>query len=660
MMRAKLLTAGVLAAGLAGGCLPQLTEKAEPRAQVADDAADADPNATVGQKTDVGNMEPIPVYGVGLVYKLHGTGSSPPADGWRAQLENILRKKKLNPHEMLDDPARTTSLVQVSAVIPPGARKGDKLDVAVALPPGSRTTSLKYGVLDDCDLLNVELAANARQAMMQAGVPVGKVPQAAAGTALAGHHLAVARGPLVAGYDGPAPTAEAGETAPAEAAADGPRAARIWGGAKCMIDRPYYLLLKENTPQPRLAMVIAERLNATFHAPGDRSTKLADAKVVGKPLVVTTVPPAYRLNHGRFLLVARQVPLNPVSADSPYRKQLETDLLRPETALVAALKLEALGPDSRQPLRVGLQSDSPWVRFASAESLAYLGHADGARDLAELAEKHPSLRSQCLTALASLDDAVCLDQLAELMKKPDPQLRYGAFVALRSADEANEAVRGVRVNDSYWLHQVAPESDPLVHVSTDRRAEVVLFGTVLPVRGPFSFPLGKDFTVSARAGEVVVTVTRLTVRDGEPVAVPLTCPAEVGAVLRALGELGGTYTEAVEFVRRAQKADALAAAVQYDGAPRGLPVQHLAQIARSDPSLDRADLEVERAARGEVVPASYDLPTEADGVQAKPKPEPTPALNRDPGRLFGPRRDAEPDAGPAPNRDPGSIFGAKK
>ena len=56
----------------------------------------------------------------------------------------------------------------------------------------------------------------------------------------------------------------------------------------------------------------------------------------------------------------------------------------------AAIKLEALGPDSRQPLRVGLQSDSPWVRFAAAEALAYLGHADGAKDLAELAEKHPA------------------------------------------------------------------------------------------------------------------------------------------------------------------------------------------------------------------------------------------------------------------------------
>jgi hypothetical protein len=650
MIRAKLFVAGAVGAGLAVGCtnlpsLPKVTDKSDtPRAQVADDATD-DPNATVGSKTAVGNVEPIPVHGVGLVYKLPGTGSSPPADQWRAALEHTIRKNKGNPRELLDDPSRSTSLVLVSAIIPPGARTGDKLDVSVALPPGSKTTSLKGGVLYACDLQNMELAASAREALQQSGIPVGKVPLASGGTILPGHRLAVAEGPLVAGYDGPAPAAADGDD-PAKANPDGPRAARVWGGARCLLDRPYYFLLNDNAPQPRLAMVIAERLNAAFHAPGDRLNKLADAKVQGKPLVVTMVPPAYRLNHGRFLLVARQVPLNPVPPDGPYRKQLENELLRPETALVAALKLEALGSDSRQPLRVGLQSDSLWVRFAAAEALAYLGHADGARDLAELAEKHPALRPQCLTALASLDDAVCLDQLADLMKQPDPQLRYGAFVALRSADENHEAIRGARVNESYWLHQVAADSDPLVVVGTDRRSEIILFGTVLPLRGPFSFPLGRDFTVSARPGEPQVTVTRIATKNGEPTAVERHCLADVGAVLRTLGELGGGYTEAVEFVRRAEQAEAVAATVQYDAAPRGLTVQKLAQIARADPSLERADLEVARAGRtDDLTPASYDVPTEGDAVQAKPKPSAAePALNRDPGRLFGPKRDAEPDA----------------
>ena len=85
MFRAKLITAGVVGAGLAVGCtglpkLPSLTDSSDTRAQVADDAADPDPFATVGQRTAIGNVEPIPVYGVGLAIRLHGTGSSPTQD----------------------------------------------------------------------------------------------------------------------------------------------------------------------------------------------------------------------------------------------------------------------------------------------------------------------------------------------------------------------------------------------------------------------------------------------------------------------------------------------------------------------------------------------------------------------------------------------------
>ena len=634
MNRAWGLAAGLLAGlGLVCGCLPQQTNT---RAQVADDAADADRLATVGQKTVVGNADPIPVHGVGLVHGLAGTGSIPQADGWRAQLEQAIRREKGDPKKLLDDPNKTTSLVLVSTLIPAGAKAGDRLDVQVSLPPGSRTTSLKHGVLWPCDLTNAELAANARQAMQSAGVPVGKMPAADAGTVLSGHRLAVAEGHLIAGYDGPAPSADGAANGDKP---DGPRAAVVWGGAKCQLDRPYYFILNENTPQPRLALVIAERLNAVFQAPGVVGNKVADAKVQGKPLVVAAVPPAYRLNHGRFLLVARQVPLNPVTPDSPYRKQLENELLQPETALVAALKLEALGTDSRQPLRVGLQSDSPWVKFAAAEALAYLGHADGAAELAALAENHPALRTHCLTALASLDDAVCLDQLAELMKKPDPQLRYGAFVALRSADERHEAIRGKRVNDSFWTHHVAADSaHPAVHVASSRRSEVVFFGSGWPVTGPVSFPLGKEFTVALKAGDPVATVTRVTIKNGEPTPVAVKCKADASAILTALGQLGGSYAEAVECVGRLQKADALAAAVEFDAAPRGITVQHLAQIARSDPSMERADLEVQRAGQPDVVQTSYDVPTDADAVKAAPPAsEDVPALNRDPGRLFGPR-----------------------
>jgi HEAT repeats len=470
--------------------------------------------------------------------------------------------------------------------------------------------------------------------MEASGVSLGKTPSAGDGTLLMGNRLAVAEGALAPGHNGEVKVDSDG-------AVEGPKAARIWDGVKSLSDRPYYFLLNENTSQPRLALVIAERLNAVFPAPGDKIQKLADAKVNGKPLVISYVPPTYRHNHGRYLLVARQVPLNAIPSDSPYRSQLKDDLLRPETALTAAIKLEALGGDSRQAFRVGLESESPWVRFASAESLAYLGHTDGVKTLAELAEKHPAFRVQCLTALGSLDDAISLDSLAELMRKPDAQLRYGAFVALRTADPKHEAVRGKSLS-SFMIHKVAPDSPSMIHVNTERRNEIVMYGNHFAMKTPFSFPLGKDFTVSAKDGEPTATIRRITKdKNGEPTTVEKKCLTDAAQIVTILGEYGAEYGEVIEFLKRAEKAELLTSNMHTDNAPRGLNITQLAAISRNDRELTKADLEVARSGSSSgIVQASYDLPSEADSLKTEePKPAPgplmlTPTPTRNPGRLF--------------------------
>src|SRR5688500_18108610 len=91
-------------------------EKVQGRSQVGEDPGDITGSTTVGTKTTVGNTEPIEVSGVGLVYGPPGTGSSPPANGWRTMLEDTLKKQGASHlKQILDDPKRTTSLVFVSA-----------------------------------------------------------------------------------------------------------------------------------------------------------------------------------------------------------------------------------------------------------------------------------------------------------------------------------------------------------------------------------------------------------------------------------------------------------------------------------------------------------------------------------------------------------------
>ena len=657
MRRAAVPTALLLAAGLTAGCHKQQTTTS--RSQVNDDFAEKLEKATVGDKTVVSNTEPIQVSGVGLVWKLPGTGG-PAKAPWREFLEKTLRKQKLNPKDFLDDPTRSCSLVLVNASVPPGAKKGDPIDVEVTLPPGSETTSLKGGVLFECELFPFDRAGNVREKMIQAGARVGQTPVAAEDTMLLGQPLVRAAGPLVAGRDGTEKPTDA----------PGYRVGMVWGGGRFLEDRPYWFVLSdEKNKSGRMAGTMAARLNEAFPPPGGERTKTANA--VNKDVVLVQVPPAYRLNHRRFLLAARQTPLVPMRPGDPRRQKLEAELLDPETAIPAAIRLEAIGADVQSALRVGLESQSPWVRFAAAESLAYLGSTAGAGELARLAEQHPGLRSHCLTALATIDDGVSTDRLAELMAHPDPELRYGAFVALRSANPNHAALNGKHAKAGYWVHHVAPDSPGLIHLVTLKRSEIVLFGAVGAVRGPFSFPLGSEFAVTARDGDELVTVSRIVAgKDGaEPLAVKVR-PA-VGAVLAALAELGAGYSEAVEFVRKADAAKVLPVTVAVDAAPRGIPLTQLALIARSDPGLETADLEVTRASRADVRQASYDLPSEADGVRKTSlAPPEDPQLNRNPGRLFAPKKHPmevgpETDSKPADpakpesdlSRNPGRLFG---
>jgi hypothetical protein len=660
----------VLALGLTG-CLDSAKDtKGQNRGQIGgEEAVETDPYATVGSKTLPDNMGPVMVSGVGLVYRLPpGSGSSAPPGSWRQMLEGSLKSQGFTHlKELLDDPNKTTSLVLVSAIVPPGARKGEAIDVQIALPEGSTTTSLKGGVLLACELRDFDTTGNLRTLAKE-----GRASTPEGGLVL-GSVWAKAEGPVVAG----AMVSDSKESRPAnDLEAPSLRAGRIWGGAKVTQPRPYYFMMKPGDQSIRMAATVAERINSAFHGNGDPSRPVAEAKT--RELVVVSVPYPYRNNHHRFLLVARQVPINPVSADSVYRRKLEEELHDPATTITAAIKLEALGANVRQALRVALNNTSPWVRFAAAESLAYLGHTDGAAELAKLAEDHPALRAQCLKALAASDDAAFTDRLADLMASSDPALRYGAFIALRLSSESNPAVAGQLLNQSVWLHRVASGSPGLIHLTTDRRAEIVLFGDGVKFTGPFTLPIGPDYTASMSATDPEVKLTRIVsgVRGTEVKEVK--CPADASAVLATLAKLGGGYAESVELLKRADAAQCLTAAVAIDAIPSIFSAQQLATFARNDPALIRANVEVKRVGTRstDLETAGVDFQNEENG-EAKPDAPSRPPLSRQPGRIFGPKPTEPPPgeplqpvtpavaAEPAPvenpelSRNPGRLFPKK-
>jgi hypothetical protein len=520
----------------------------------------------VGQRTEVGNAAPMPVGGVGLVVGLEGTGGEPPANEDRSKLEHDLQQRGVRDIKKLLN-STSVALVYISGVVRPGTQKGELIDLEVRIPRGNPATSLRGGELVDCLLYNY--------ASTQSLLPNYTGP---AGNKI-GHPIVDAKGAILVGLGEREEDAKVG---------------RIWGGGKAKIDLPYSLVLNSDQQFASMAKLVADRINQTFlgHTHTTPGTAVAVPQMdPGCASVALNAPAQYRQNLPRFLRVVRLVPLRdlgPSTASAnltegqapvqPYRQRLLNDLRDPALCVVAALRLEALGRDSLADMKKVLEeSRNPLVRFCCAEAITYLGSTAGAEELAEVVRKQPSLRSFALTALASLDEAACQDKLQELVQQGgDDETRYGAFRALRTLNERNPLVRGENLNESFWLHQINSGNRPLVHLTTVRRAEIVLFDEPT-LRPPFSFSCG-DFVIKATPDDDKCIVTLIQTGADMPTHKPSSL--KVGDVLRTMAVLGATYPDVVDLLQQSRKYQVLGGALRVDALPQGISVEELARLGR--------------------------------------------------------------------------------
>jgi hypothetical protein len=261
-----------------------------------------------------------------------------------------------------------------------------------------------------------------------------------------------------------------------------------------------------------------------------------------------------------------------------YRKRVGEDLLDPAHTISAALRLEALGTESIPALKSGLESSHTLVRFAAAEALAYMDCSSAGEELGRLVEEQPALRAFCLVALASLNEAVSHVELSRLLAAPAAETRYGAFLALRTLDDRDAVVKGELLNESFWLHRIAPNSTPLVHLAGSRRVEVVLFGAEPRLVPPFSFLAG-EYTVTAATGDDHCTNTYLGSSKRQ-------CPLRLAEVLKTMADLGAMYPEVVDVLRQADRCQCLSCPVAIDALPQATSVYELAMEGHNrDPQL---------------------------------------------------------------------------
>lgn len=475
-------------------------------------------------------LHPIVVEAIGLVTGLNGTGSDPlPSPERQFLLTEMQRRGVQNPNRVLA--SKNTALVLVRGYLRPGIQKGENFDVEVRVPSRSETTSLRGGTL-----LEVPL----REMMVLRGA------------VREGHILAKAAGPVLVD-----PSAD-----PEKDAIYATRG-RILGGGTADRSRTLGLVLKPDHQSVMNSARIESAINRRFYVIR-QGVQEGVARAKTNEYVEVRLHPRYKNNIARYMAVVRSIPLRDTEPERLQRlRDLEEELLNPATSEQAALQLEAIGQPAVETLKKGLTHADPAVRFYSAEALAYLDCAEAAGVLGEIARNEPAFRVYALAALSTLNDLETVEILHDLLTSPSAETRYGAFRALVELNPNDSVIAGEKLNDQFWYHVLRVSGPPMVHVTRNRRAEVVLFGPDITLKSPFALEAGHRIMVtSQQPGKV--TVAKFAVNEADQKRF---VSNNLDEIIRAVAELGGTYPDVVQMLQQAKAAGVLEARFEVEAIP---------------------------------------------------------------------------------------------
>jgi flagellar basal body P-ring protein FlgI len=486
-------------------------------------------------------LYPVSLEAVSLVVGLPGTGSDPEPSPQRAMLLDEMHRRGVKDcNELLA--SRNVALVLVRGILPPGIQKGDRFDVELHVPNRSETASLRGGTLLETPMCDMAMIDNRR---------------------FNGKIRGVAQGPVLVD---PSATEKSDRVLLGRG--------RVLGGGVARESRSLGLLLKcgdetqMTTEQLRDATVtsarVANAINRRFHA-YQKGIKVGAATAKTGKYIDLAVDPRYKDNIDRYMQVVRAIALEESAAETSQRiVTLEGQLSDPATAARAALQLEAIGTLAVPALLKGIKCSEREVRFCSAEALAYLDRAEAAEPLAEVARQEPAFRALALAALAAMDEMAASDQLRQLLEVPSVETRYGAFRALWTLNPKDPLVQGERLGGQFSYHILDVKGPPLVHVTRNRRAEVVLFGREQRFLTPLaSINAGPRIMVTS-SGPDTLSVSRFAPNEPDQKRIVST---RLDDVIRAIVAVGGTYPDVVQALQEAKAGGALQGRFEVDAVP---------------------------------------------------------------------------------------------
>jgi hypothetical protein len=146
-------------------------------------------------------------------------------------------------------------------------------------------------------------------------------------------------------------------------------------------------------------------------------------------------------------------------------------------------------------------------------------------------------------------------------------------------NEHDPLVRGEWLNDQFSFHVLDVPGPPMIHVTRSFRPEIVVFGKDQQFQLPLVLDAGKSILVNGLAGETI-TVSHFSA-GAEPQQRVVS--RDIGEVIRAIVELGGTYPDVVQALQQAKVDGALASRFEVDALPAtGRPYDRAARPQFSD------------------------------------------------------------------------------
>ena len=446
------LTAVVFAFVAAGGCSEQEPPPPPPRYEVLP-LREVPPyfEGTILQYVDVMNTEPYPISSYGLVVGLAGTGdnSNIPARVREYMLDEMFRRgfgssvmgqryARMKPEMVLADPG--AAVVIVTAYVPPGARKGDRLDLFVNALPDSNTSSLAQGILYQTDL-RIQ-GANPLDPRGQVNVyaygegrvfvnPVRAVEGPASGMGLASLRSGV-----------------------------------VIGGGRALVDRPLMLRLRQ--PQRVMARAIEARIRLAFPNNLNDEPKPA-ALAQDEALVELYRPLKFRGDWNHYAKVATHLFLNGSREFSSAKAKVLADVAVEPGAPLESLSycFEGLGPAAIPHIQPLYAHVSPHVAYWSARAGAMIGDSAAIHALVQVArtENHPH-QMAAVRALGVLPpSAMATRVLNELLDVPNASVRIEAYRILRSQEEEPTRVDSLKVSNSFTLDIIPSPGPPLIYAA---------------------------------------------------------------------------------------------------------------------------------------------------------------------------------------------------